>query len=200
MSNKTDLPALSEGPDYPPALKELQESHPKKAEVIQAMAHAPTLSRAADISGVSPSTAHTWRRIDPVFQAALEEVRPLFVDSLRDVVHDRAVLGYQKPVLYKGQIQYQRDPRTGDLVLDENFEPMVLMERVHSDRLLERVLEANVPEYARQAASTNVNVAAGDGAQAGGVMVNVNFVDPPDWDTVEWQDNGKPVIDHDESG
>lgn len=126
-----------------------------------------------------------WVTRDPVFKAELAAAKVEQEDFLREVLHERAVTGREKPVIYRGEVVYLRDPVTGDFILNDDFEPQMLTENQVSDKLLERMLDARLPEYAK---------AKGDGT--GGrvdAVVNVRFVAPPqDWETVEWDEEGRP--------
>ncbi|QNN99826.1 hypothetical protein P67b_00067 [Ruegeria phage Tedan] len=191
---EADLAAL----DVHTALEQLWAEWPRQAAVAEAMAYSPSLSAAARIAQVPVDQVYKWKARYHLFRRALELMKPLYADKLRDTIHERGVLGYQKPVIYKGELQFQRDPKTGELMLDDDFEPIPLMETIVSDRLLERMADANLPEYAN-GRKGGVNVALGvEGGEggAGGVKLEVNFVEPPDWDTVEWDDEtGRPMLD-----
>lgn len=183
--------------DVETAVERLWREWPKQAAVVEAMAYSPSLSAAARVAEVSVAAAYKWKNRDPLFRRALKLMEPIYADNLRDKLHERAVTGYQRPVLYKGQIQFQRDPKDGSLVLDDDFEPIPLMETVVSDRLLERMADANLPEYGRSKAGGGVNVALGvDGEGGGNIKLEVNFVEPPNWDEVEWdEETGRPMLD-----
>lgn len=204
MSTGTEIATIGwntdELGDSFPALEALREEDPRKAAVAEAYATSPTLASAARIAGVNAPTVYGWKKSCEKFQSALEEVRPIYGDTIREVIHQRAFEGYEKPVIYKGQLIWRRDPLTGDLELDDDFMPIPLTERVVSDRMLERLAGANLPEYAQTSGSSaKVNVglnAGGDGTNIeAGVEIQVNFVDPPDWDKAEWGEDGRVVLE-----
>jgi hypothetical protein len=158
------------------------ETERRKELVIEAAKTAPSFRKACDIAGVPSSTANRWRRDDEDFAEALHEAEKERWDVLREHIYERAIGGYEKPVYYKGRPLWRRDPKTNELLLDENFEPIPLTETVVSDRLLERYLEANLPEFARK---SSLELSGPNGGPVSTQLV-VNFVDPPDWDKVKW--------------
>jgi len=121
-----------------------------KGLLTEAAKTAPSFRQACLQAGVNYSTGKKWRKEDEEFAKALAMADDERRDHLREEAQRRAVEGWEKPVLYKGEMVYHRDPVTKELLLDDDFNPIPLTEKVISDRILERVLEANVPEYARK--------------------------------------------------
>ena len=62
---------------------------------------------------------------------------------------------------------------------------------------MERVAEANLPEYRRGRSGGSIGVEVpGEGEGSKPIKIVVNFVDPPDWDNVEWdEETGRPKLD-----
>lgn len=169
----------------------------RKEQVVVAYRTAPSLSAAAKIAGVSPDLVYKWKGEDDDFAAELAEARLQYADHLRELVQQRAV-GIERVVVYKGEVQYRRNPlKPTELLLDDDFEPIPLTETVHSDRMLELLATAVVPEVrsSKRSGGGSVDVSV-PGAGGGKVEIQVNFVEPPDWDNVEWDDEtGRPKLD-----
>lgn len=91
------------------------------------------------------SVLKDWRR-NPQFVEALNEAREASVELAEGELRRRAV-GYEENLIFQGSVVYQRDPATGDLLLDDNFEPIPFKVKKHSDRLLEVFMKANDPKY-----------------------------------------------------
>ena len=84
-----------------------------------------------------------WRKEDPAFDAAVTAARRMANEALEDMAIRRAMQGWIEPV-------YQKGERVGEI-------------RKFDNRLLERVLEANMPEkYGR---ALQVSVGHGGGGQ-----------------------------------
>jgi hypothetical protein len=165
-----------------------------KELVVECYKTEPSLSAAARAAGVLPVTARQWKLFDPEFAEKLSDAREEYRDRLRELAEQRAT-GFMRPVMYKGEVQYVRNPVDGTLVLDENFEPIVQMEMVHSDRILERLMEANLPEF-KGGRGVGVGVTLPGAEGAAPTKIEVNFVSPPDWDKVEWdEETGRPKLD-----
>lgn len=170
------------------------EVNAAKERLLEAVPYAPSFRAACDMASVTYSTAYAWKSKDTEFAEAYAEARQLAMDRLREEAYKRAMEGYERPVLYKGQAMYRRDPVTNFLLLDDDFNPIPLTERVISDRILEKIMEANLPEHRRsRGGSVGVEV---PGENDKPVKIIVNFVDPPDWDNVEWdEETGRPKLD-----
>lgn len=158
----------------------------KKAAIVAAYQKAPSFSEAARICRVPVKTALYWKHNDEDFQTSLEEARDVYRDTLREEA-DRRAKGFRRPVLYKGQLQYVRDPETGEVIFDPlTGEAIVLTEIVYSDQVLLKMMEAEVPEYKRKGGGVGIEVPGGDGKAP--TKIVINFQDPPDWENVEWDE------------
>jgi len=163
-----------------------------KQQIVDAYRKAPSLRSACRSVNCPPSTAYLWKNSDEEFAEALLEAREEYRDYLRDMAQRRAE-GVEKVVIYKGEVMYRRNPLDGMLVLDENFEPIVLTEIVHSDRILETLMTGNLPEH-KKSGGVGLSIGGGDGKVP--TKIEVHFQEPPDWDNVEWdEDTGRPIID-----
>lgn len=72
--------------------------------LLVALREVPNITRACRIVSISPSTVRAWRREDPAFDRAVAEAIDDGVDALEAEVHRRAFEGYEKPVVFQGQI------------------------------------------------------------------------------------------------
>ena len=172
----------------------------RKELVVKAYRTASSMSAAAREAGVSPELVYKWRQEDEDFVTAMDEARVEYVDYLRDLVEQRAV-GVERPVVYKGELVYRRyppgHPQHPDYILDDNFEPVPLTETVHSDRMLELLATASVPEIrsSKRAGGPSIGVEVPGEEGKPPTRLVVNFRDPPDWDNVEWDDEtGRPKL------
>lgn len=87
------------------------------------------VTEAARSCNTSRDAAYRWRKVDPEFAAAWDTAVQEAVDSLEREAWRRGVEGYDKPVIYQGEI-------TGSY-------------REYSDRLLETLLKGHRPEKYR---------------------------------------------------
>jgi len=158
--------------------------------VLLALETSSTQLSACEAAGVSYSTFKQWKRDNEEFAEAVLEARAVRQEHLRDMVQERAFNGYKRQVMYKGERMWERYPPghefAGQVVLDNDFEPVPLIEHVMSDQVFLRHAEANLPEYR---SGKGGGIAVSTEAPGGGkTTVQVNFVEPPNWDDVEWDD------------
>lgn len=176
-----------------------KETQLRMEAVAEAYRASPSLRQAALAANVHPGIVYAWRKkhpeiFIPMLEAAEEERR----DRMREHAFIRAVGGWERPVIYRGEVMYKRNPVTGDFLLDDNYELIPITETVVSDSLMGRYLAAYLPEFKQGGSSVGVDVKQ-DGGEGGGganISVQINFVEPPNWDDVEWdEDTGKPIIE-----
>ena len=72
--------------------------------LLNALRQVPNITRACTLAMISPATVCGWRRQDPAFDAAVAEALDDGVDALEAEVHRRAFEGYEKPIIFQGQI------------------------------------------------------------------------------------------------
>lgn len=72
--------------------------------LLDALRQVPNITRACTLAMISPATVRGWRRQDPAFDAAVAEALDDGVDALEAEVHRRAFEGYEKPIIFQGQI------------------------------------------------------------------------------------------------
>ncbi len=92
----------------------------------------------------------TWRKKYPWVQEAHEHAEAMYVEKLEQELHRRGVEGVPRPQMYKGEVVHHRDPETGELKKDDTGEPIPVVIREYSDRLLELELKARAPEKYRE--------------------------------------------------
>ena len=98
-----------------------QKPYDWKAVFLAALAEVPVVVHACKAAGVNRATAWRAREADPEFAQAWDEALEEGVDRAEQEAFRRAVVGYEKPVWYKGEL--------------------VGTETVHSDALLALILK-----------------------------------------------------------
>ena len=78
---------------------------------------------------------YVWMERDPEFKKAYEYADMEHCDRIRNAVFQRGIIGWDEPVVFKGQIA--KDPQTGRPVVVRKF----------SDRMLELAAKAKCPEF-----------------------------------------------------
>lgn len=106
-----------------------------------------------------------------------------FNDSLLEEAINRGRDGWAEPVIHKGMQSYVRNPFTGELLLDDNFEAIPLTIIKKSDQVLLKLLEAKVPGFGNK---RSINMGFGaqgsdmtPGGQGGGGVpkITIEFVE-----------------------
>lgn len=115
----------------------VMEFSPAKREVaLSTLAQGYTIVTACEAAQVSRTTFYRTKGTDTEFAAQVEEAYIAGTAYLEDVARRRGAEGYQEPVIYQGDLQWQRDPKTGELLLDERGQPLPLTTTKYSDNLL----------------------------------------------------------------
>ncbi len=94
----------------------------------------------------SPSSISNWKRYSDAFRLELDKARIRHGELLEAELTRRAMHGRPEQVIYRGQIAYQRNPSTGQLLRDENEQFIPVVIRKYSDALLTLKLRAELPE------------------------------------------------------
>lgn len=123
---------------------------------------------AAKVCGVSRRTILEWRKADPEFDAACDDAFQCAVDIAEQELRRRGVEGSQDIVLYKGEVVWRKDPVTGELLLDDDFEPMPMVIQRDHDRLLEVYTRSHRTIYKER---TEVAITGKDGEAFPGIVV-----------------------------
>lgn len=160
----------------------LENKKARQRAALAGIRHMGTIAEGCRRATVSRTTIADWRKDDPEFDngvvMALEDYR----DSLSEEITRRGRDGYEEPVIHQGQLCYRIDAE-GNLLLDDNFEPIILTVKKHSDKLLELNAKAYDDRY-RDKSSLEVTGAGGGAVEQ---AITVQYVLP----------NGKTVDDYD---
>lgn len=113
---------------------------------------APSVSYAAKRVGLRPTDIWTWRRELQGWARHEKMCWEVAKDVVRDEVRRRALYGNTRVVLVNGQPLPMRDPRTGDVLVDEDFNPIYVTYTEVSDRMLE--LDAKVSGLLKEDATS----------------------------------------------
>lgn len=122
----------------------------QKDKFLEALSLYGNQTHAADVAGFTRNTAQVFRREDKEFAVKYEDALAKATDSLEMEAFKRGRDGYLRPVVSMGKVvmvggTQELDPDTGRkrMVGGE-----LLMERVVSDAILLRLLQAHHPKYA----------------------------------------------------
>ena len=106
------------------------------------------ISKAAAETGVTIGTVYTWRKSKKSgaeFNSKMQLAFALFQESLLSEVIRRGRDGFEEPVIYRGELQFKRDPETQELLLDESGFPIPLTVTKYSDAMLKLALSTSAP-------------------------------------------------------
>ena len=128
--------------------------------------------------GISYSVVQVWKQ-DEDFLLELEGAKEVFDGSIHNEVIRRAVHGISKPLIHKGQVQYLRDPTTGELLLDDDLKPIIATVNEKSNSLLAMAAKATVKAYQPEKSEpvTKVEVSGPEGEPIKN-FIQVEFVAP----------------------
>lgn len=102
-----------------------------KRAFLEAFKITARIGRGAKAAGIRRELHYRWLKEDPEYARAFTEAKTLAAQYLEDMAIERATEGWKKPVYFQGE------------VVGHVYEP--------SERLMERLLEAHLPEkYARR--------------------------------------------------
>jgi hypothetical protein len=106
----------------------------KKETFLKALAVHGNVTSACKSARISRVAVYEWRDQDEVFKAAWEEALEGSNDVIRFAVFDRAVVGWEEPLVSMGK-----------LVRDDAGQPMNV--RKYSDSLLQFLAKSRMPEF-----------------------------------------------------
>lgn len=158
----------------------------KKGKFLEAYRAHGVIGPACSVAGIGRTTFKRWRQEDEEFAAAVQDAYDDAVDAGEAELRARGVVGVDEPVLYKGEPVWRRDPQTGELLLDDDFEPIPFTINRRSDRLLEVYVRSHRPQYKER---TEVSMTGPDGGPVK-QDVTVRYVLP----------DGRTVGDYDGDG
>ena len=142
---------------------------------------------ACEAASISRSTYYKWRELYEDFDIECEEALQEAIDRAELELRSRAVIGIEEPVLFKGEPVWKRDPNTGELLLDADFNPIPFTINRRSDRLLEIYMKAQRNQY-RDKGSMEIS-------GPGGAPIEANFEVTYVLPKGKTQDD-YPVLDH----
>lgn len=154
----------------------------KKLKFLEVYAKCGIVQPACTAAGIGRTTYKRWRygegeehQPDPDFVIACQDAYEAAVDEGEMELRERGIHGTEEPVLFRGEPVWKRDPNTGDVLLDDNFNAVPFTIRRRSDRLLELYTKAHRPQYKEK------SEVALTGADGGAVKTEhtVTYVLPP---------------------
>ena len=83
------------------------------------------------------------KKKNPEFHKRWEDARECLIDELEDALIHRCLKGTRRPIVQKGERVYERNPVTGELIMDESGNPIPVEEHVYPDGIAMSVLKAN---------------------------------------------------------
>lgn len=149
-----------------------------KPAFLAALSEVPVVQHGCDAAGVDRARVYRAREADKEFAEAWEQAMEAGVDRAEREAMRRAVIGFEEPVIDKGQLAYRVERHVGEdgavtyrPVLDANGQPIPLTVRKHSDALLALVLKGRRKAiYSERIEQTGANgaplVPADEGARA----------------------------------
>jgi len=112
MEQRATLPAT-----LPPREVAHVRTSPKKRKAfLEAYTKLRGIARAAKAIGVAHTTVLRWRQADPVFNAAVEEIKEQVTEEIEDAMITRAI-GWDEPVLDKDGNHVGDRKKSSDLCL-----------------------------------------------------------------------------------
>lgn len=129
---------------------ELQDA--RKEIFLGAYAAEGVIQPACLAADISRTTYRRWRKDDDAFSAGCDDALQAAIDAGERELRRRGVDGVEEHLTYKGEPIWRRDPDTGDLLLDDDFNPVPFTVRRQSDRLLEVYVRSHRPIYKEKSA------------------------------------------------
>jgi hypothetical protein len=130
---------------------------PWQEAFLAALRAMPVVQHACDVVGIERCTAYRARQGDEAFAKAWEEAMEAGIDRAEQEAFRRGVVGFEEPVIDKGQLAYRYERYVDDegkeafrKVLDEHGQPVPLTVRKHSDAMLGLVLKARRKAYSTE--------------------------------------------------
>lgn len=158
--------------DLEEAWEEMTEENHLKVSFIEEFSNHGVVAQACRVIGISRSRYRKWMEEDEVFAILHKDAREDAIDQGEMELRRRAVEGHVEPVLFHGSPVWKRDPQSGEILYDDDGEPVPLTVRKISDRLLEIYLKANrKAKYGDK--TTHEHVGEGGGP----IKATITFVD-----------------------
>lgn len=119
----------------------------KQVLFLEHYARTGIVAAACRASGVTRQEYKRWCEDDEDFEELAQDAREDALDDAELELRQRGVEGSKEPVIWQGMPVYKRDPETGDIELDDNFEKVPLTITVKSDKLLQLYMQGNRQRY-----------------------------------------------------
>lgn len=163
----------------------------RKEMFLKAYADCGVVTVACMRAGISRSSYYEWRQEDEAFDIGCDDAKDASIDLAEHELRNRGVHGVEEPVLFKGEPIWRRDPVTGEILLDDDFDPIPFTINRKSDKLLEVYMKAHRQEY-RDKGSLEVTGKNGGAIEA---QFEVTYVLPADKTEEDYK-----VIEHQHAG
>ena len=137
-------------------------------------------------AGITLSELQHWKE-DEQFFLKYEEAFELFSGTLVREAIVRARDGWDEPIVHHGEVQYLKDPETGQVLLDDELKPIPATIRKKSEGLLKLALKANIEQYNPQ---SKVEMAGPEGEPLTN-NITVEFIQPGDKQEASTDEQGK---------
>ena len=121
-----------------------------KAKYLEALASHGVMGVAAKTAGITRESIRAWQLKDEEFAQECKDAIEDAIDKAEMEIVKRGVEGFDRPVMYKGQQIYKREPSTGELMIDDNFDYVPLTESIHSEDLLKFYTQAKRKEFGQK--------------------------------------------------
>lgn len=138
---------------------------PWREAFLAALREWPIVQHACNAVGIQRCTAYRARVADEDFAKAWDDAMEAGIDRAEQEAFRRAVVGFEEPVIDRGELAYKREPvldENGDVqrndkglpvfrvAVDEQGKPIPLTVRKHSDALLALVLKGRRKAYSTE--------------------------------------------------
>jgi DNA-binding CsgD family transcriptional regulator len=146
-----------------PPIHTATKKAPKLHAFLAAIAAVPSVTRAAQAAGIHRSFHYSRYESDPVYKAAFDRAWEMGIAACEDDAVEKAMIGYDEPVIYQGQLQYEvvRDEK-GEVVMNGDkpaFRPLII--RRPNPGLQQFILRGAKPEKYRERYQHDVRGAVG---------------------------------------
>ena len=164
----------------------------RKAKFLEAYKMTGVIQPAIDAAGISRASYRKYRKDDKVFHQDCFDAYDAAVDEAEVELRKRGIEGYDDPVMYKGEQTWCRNPDSGDLLLDDDFNPIPFTRPIKSDYLLNIYTRSHRPIYKEK---TEIAI-TGPGGGSIEHDFQITFI-MPDGKTIEDYESGAtPKMDH----
>jgi hypothetical protein len=122
-----------------------QKFGPKITAFLAAIRVMPSVRSAARAARIDRSQHYYKMTVDPVYAKAFQAAVTHGLESMSDVATERAMEGWDEPIVYEGNFQYERTLQPDGSVTEDRSKPRCI--RKVDNKLLQFCLEARHPDY-----------------------------------------------------